>query len=389
MEIRDLLRLFEDIYGRADEEVRCFYSSGRVNLIGEHTDYNGGYVFPAAVNVGTTVLIRKRKNRTIRLYATDLKELVEADIENIDKYRQIRWGNYQLGVIKELLQAGYNVGGADMLFYDTVPHGAGLSSSAAIECATCIAVYSIFNEKPIDRVELSLICQRAENRFVGVNCGIMDQFASSLGKKDHAIFLNTRTMEYKYVPLKLGDYKIVVSNTNKKRSLADSKYNERRAECEKGLKILQEKLSISCLGELSREEFEKYKYLIEDETVLKRVRHVVYEDDRVLKSIEVLEKGDLASFGKLMIESHISLRDDYEVTGFELDTLFEEALKIDGVIGSRMTGAGFGGCTVSIVHKDAIDEFTKMVGENYHKKTSLKPEFYVFDIDDGTREIKI
>ncbi|WAM30975.1 galactokinase [Caldicellulosiruptor naganoensis] len=389
MEIKDLLKVFEEVYGKTDEKIRCFFSSGRVNLIGEHTDYNGGYVFPAALNVGTTVLIRKRQDSKIRLYATDLKELVEADIENIDSYKSIKWGNYQLGVIKELMNSGYNVGGADMLFHDTVPHGAGLSSSAAIECATGIAIYSIFNEKPIDKVALSFICQRAENRFVGVNCGIMDQFASSLGKKDYAIFLNTRTMEYKYVPLKLGDYKIVVSNTNKKRSLASSKYNERREECEKGLKMLQKKLTISCLGELDRDTFEKYKDLIEDETILKRVRHVIYENDRVLKSIEVLEKGDLVSFGKLMIDSHISLRDDYEVTGFELDTLFEEALKINGVIGSRMTGAGFGGCTVSIVHKDAIDEFIKKVGENYYQKTSLKPDFYIFDIDDGAREIEI
>ena len=217
----------------------------------------------------------------------------------------------------------------------------------------------------------------------------MDQFASSLGKKDHAIFLNTRTMEYRYVPLKLGDYKIVISNTNKKRSLADSKYNERRSQCEKGLELLKKELNISCLGELDVETFEKYKDLIDDEIILKRVRHVVYEDDRVLKSIDVLQKGDLEGFGKLMIQSHISLRDDYEVTGLELDTLFDEALKVEGVIGSRMTGAGFGGCTVSIVHKDAIEEFVRKVGENYRAKTGLTADFYTFEIDDGAREIEI
>ncbi|BCS81588.1 galactokinase [Anaerocellum diazotrophicum] len=389
MKIEELLKMFKDVYGENNEPIRCFFSSGRVNLIGEHTDYNGGYVFPAALNVGTTVLARKRNDRKVRLYATDLKELVEADIDKIDEYKNIRWGNYQLGVIKELKEAGYEVGGLDMLFHDTVPHGAGLSSSAAIECATGIAVYSLFNNKPIDRLKLSFICQRAENRFVGVNCGIMDQFASSLGKKDHAIFLNTRTMEYRYVPLKLGDYKIVISNTNKKRSLAESKYNERRFQCEKGLELLKKELNISCLGELDVETFEKYKDLIDDEIILKRVRHVVYENDRVLKSIDVLQKGDLEGFGKLMIQSHISLRDDYEVTGLELDTLFDEALKIEGVIGTRMTGAGFGGCTVSIVHKDAIEEFVRKVGENYRAKTGLKAHFYTFEIDDGAREIEI
>jgi len=389
MKIEELLKIFKEVYGEGKEPIRCFFSSGRVNLIGEHTDYNGGYVFPAALNVGTTVLARKRNDKKICLYATDLKELVETDIDKIDEYKNIRWGNYQLGVIKELKEAGYEVGGLDMLFHDTVPHGAGLSSSAAIECATGIAVYSLFNSKPLNKIELSFICQKAENRFVGVNCGIMDQFASSLGRKDHAIFLNTRTMEYKYVPLKLGDYKIVISNTNKKRSLADSKYNERRIECEKGLELLKKELSISCLGELDVETFEKYKNLIDDEIILKRVRHVVYEDDRVLKSIDVLQKGDLEAFGKLMIQSHISLRDDYEVTGLELDTLFDEALKIEGVIGSRMTGAGFGGCTVSIVHKDAIEEFVRKVGENYYTKTGLVADFYTFEIDDGAREIEI
>lgn len=389
MKIEELLKIFKEVYGEGKEPIRCFFSSGRVNLIGEHTDYNGGYVFPAALNVGTTVLARKRNDNKICLYATDLKELIEADIDRIDEYKNIRWGNYQLGVVKELKEEGYEVGGVDMLFHDTVPHGAGLSSSAAIECATGIAVYSLFNSKPIDKLKLSFICQRAENRFVGVNCGIMDQFASSLGKKDHAIFLNTRTMEYRYVPLKLGDYKIVISNTNKKRSLADSKYNERRSQCEKGLELLKKELNISCLGELDVETFEKYKDLIDDEIILKRVRHVVYEDDRVLKSIDVLQKGDLEGFGKLMIQSHISLRDDYEVTGLELDTLFDEALKVEGVIGSRMTGAGFGGCTVSIVHKDAVEEFVRKVGENYRAKTGLTADFYTFEIDDGAREIEI
>lgn len=372
-----------------DERIRVFYSPGRVNLLGEHTDYNGGYVLPVALSVGTTVCIGKREDNKICLSATDLDERVCADIENLDSYRKIKWGNYQLGVAYELLRSGYKVGGCNMLFDDTVPHGAGLSSSAAIECATGIALIKVFNpDREINRVELALLAQRAENQFVGVNCGIMDQFASVMGKKNNAIFLNCKTLEYQYVPLNLGDYVLVITNTNKKRSLADSKYNERRSECERGLEILKKELpDITCLGDVTVEMYEAVKNVIKDPTIEKRVRHVIYEDDRVLKAIDVLNRNDLVEFGKLMIASHESLRDLYEVTGKELDTLFEEALKVDGVLGSRMTGAGFGGCTVSIVHKLAVEDFKSLVGRNYTEKTGLIPSFYVMETDDGSREI--
>jgi len=372
-----------------DEQVRFFYSPGRVNLLGEHTDYNGGYVLPVALNVGTTVCISKRRDNKICLTATDLDEKVCADIENLDAYRKIKWGNYQLGVAYELLRAGYKVDGCNMLFYDTVPHGAGLSSSAAIECATGIALLKVFNPgREIDRVELALLAQRAENQFVGVNCGIMDQFASVMGKKNNAIFLNCKTLEYQYVPLNLGDYLLVITNTNKKRSLADSKYNERRSECERGLEMLKKELpNITCLGDVTIEMYEAVKGVIDDPVIEKRVRHVIYEDYRVLRAIEVLNKNDLAEFGKLMIASHESLRDLYEVTGKELDVLFEEALKVEGVLGTRMTGAGFGGCTVSIVHKSAIEDFKFLVGKNYTQRTGLIPDFYVMETDDGSREI--
>ena len=385
--IEELKKKFREIF--KDSNVRIFHSPGRVNLLGEHTDYNGGYVLPAALNVGTTVCISKRDDKKIVLKATDLDDVVSADIDNLLSYRNIRWGNYQLGVAYELMKAGYKVGGCNMLFDDAVPHGAGLSSSAAIECATGIALISMFNpEREIDRVELALLAQKAENQFVGVNCGIMDQFASIMGKKDNAIFLNCRTLEYKYVPLSLGDYVLVITNTNKKRSLADSKYNERRAECEKGLEFLKKELPyITCLGEITVDIFESIREVIKDPVVEKRVRHVIYEDDRVLKAIDVLSKSNLSEFGKLMIESHISLRDLYEVTGIELDTLFEEALKVKGVLGTRMTGAGFGGCTVSIVHKSAIDDFKRYVGENYRLKTGLTPDFYVMETGEGAREI--
>lgn len=386
-DIASLKKKFVEMFH--DERIRVFYSPGRVNLLGEHTDYNGGYVLPVALSVGTTVCIGKREDNKICLSATDLDERVCADIENLDEYRKIKWGNYQLGVAYELLRSGYRVGGCNMLFDDTVPHGAGLSSSAAIECATGIALIKVFNpDREINRVELALLAQRAENQFVGVNCGIMDQFASVMGKKNNAIFLNCKTLEYQYVPLNLGDYVLVITNTNKKRSLADSKYNERRSECERGLEILKKELpDITCLGDVTVEMYEAVKNVIKDPTIEKRVRHVIYEDDRVLKAIDVLNKNDLMEFGKLMIASHESLRDLYEVTGKELDTLFEEALKVDGVLGSRMTGAGFGGCTVSIVHKLAVEDFKSLVGRNYTEKTGLIPSFYVMETDDGSREI--
>jgi galactokinase len=386
-DINRLKERFRELFGGG--QTRIFYSPGRVNLLGEHTDYNGGYVLPVALNVGTTVCIGTREDNRICLSATDLDEVVCADIDNLTSYRRIKWGNYQLGVAYELLKAGYKVGGCNMLFDDTVPHGAGLSSSAAIECATGIALIKVFNpDRDLDRVELALLAQRAENQFVGVNCGIMDQFASVMGKRDNAIFLNCKTLEYQYVPLNLGDYVLVITNTNKKRSLADSKYNERRSECERGLEMLKKELpDITCLGDITVDMYEAVKGVIDDTIIEKRVRHVIYEDDRVLKAIEVLNKNNLEEFGKLMIASHESLRDLYEVTGKELDTLFEEALKVDGVLGTRMTGAGFGGCTVSIVHKSAVEDFRRLVGKNYTEKTGLVPDFYVMETDDGSREI--
>lgn len=395
MDIMELKKLFLDIYGGSEEGIRVFSSPGRVNLIGEHTDYNGGYVFPAALTLSSTVIARPRKDSLINLAVTDLDDRVSAPLDRLSDYKNIRWGNYQLGVADELQKAGYKLTGCDMLFHDTVPIGSGLSSSAAIEVVTAIALITLGNEafgisREIDMVEVAKISQIAEHNFIGVNCGIMDQFASAMGKKDHAILLDCRDLSYKYIPLELKGYKIVISNTKKKRSLAAVKYNERRSECEKGLEILKKVLpDITCLGDVSAEQFEQYKHTIEDEVIRKRVEHVIYEDDRVLKSAEALKNNEFEKFGKYMIESHNSLRDLYEVTGVELDTLVEEALKIDGVIGSRMTGAGFGGCTVSIVREDAVDSFIEKVGKAYQDKTGIKAEFYISEIGDGGREIKI
>ncbi len=388
MNLQELKAEFLKRFSGDEEGIRFFTSPGRVNLIGEHTDYNGGFVFPAALSMGTVIVARPRTDGKFRMQATDLDIVVEGDIATIQDYKNLEWGNYQFGIADELMKAGYNVVGADMLYYDTIPHGGGLSSSAAIEVATAIAMAMMGGKTEVDNVEMAKLGQKAENNYIGVNCGIMDQFASAMGKKNHAIYLNCKDLSYKLVPLALDGMKIVISNTNKKRSLATSKYNERRSECEQGLELLQTVIpNITCLGDVSYAEFEKHKDVITNEVVRRRVEHVISEDDRVLQSIEALNKGDMVTFGKLMTASHNSLRDNYEVTGVELDTLVEEALKIDGVLGSRMTGAGFGGCTVSIVKDENVDEFIKVVGENYTNKIGYAPSFYVSEVSDGGREI--
>jgi len=393
MNISELKKKFLEIYKGDDRGIRVFSSPGRVNLIGEHTDYNGGYVFPAALTLSSTVIARPRTDRVINLIATDLGIQVSASLDMLSEYKHLKWGNYQLGVADELQKAGYKLTGCDLLYHDTVPLGAGLSSSAAIEVVTAITLVSLGNStfginKPVDMVEMALITQKAENNYVGVNCGIMDQFASAMGKANHAILLNCRDLSYKHVPLNLKGCRIVIANTNKKRGLGESKYNERRSQCEQAYEILKKFIpEATCLGEISMESFNKFKHEIKDEVIRKRAWHVIAENERVLKSMEALENNDLERFGKYMIESHNSLRDLYEVTGAELDALVEEALKIDGVIGSRMTGAGFGGCTVSIVKEEAIEKFIKKVGEGYTRRTGLKPDFYISEVGDGGREI--
>lgn len=387
--INELKKQFLEVFGGTDDGIRVFASPGRVNLIGEHTDYNGGFVFPAALTMATTIIARPREDSVVRMKATDLDGIVEGDLNTIDKYKDLKWGNYQFGIFDELRKAGYNICGADMLFHDTTPHGGGLSSSAAIEVSAAIAMASLGGAKDIDNIEMAKISQLAEHNYIGVNCGIMDQFASAMGKKNHVIFLNCKTLDYKLVPIQLDGYKLVISNTNKKRSLADSKYNERRSECEKGLELLKAELpDKTCLGDISAEEFDDAKHLITDEVIRNRVMHVISEDDRVLRSVDVLQKGDLKAFGELMTASHESLRDLYEVSCTELDTLVESALKLDSVLGSRMTGAGFGGCTVSLVKEDGVDELIEKVGKEYLDKIGYAASFYITEIGDGGREIK-
>lgn len=366
-----------------------YFAPGRVNLIGEHTDYNGGNVFPCAIDRGTVALVSKRSDNKCRFYSENFKKLgvIEFTLDNLVNESNHYWVNYVKGMFKAFIDKGYNINhGFDVLIYGNIPNGAGLSSSASLEMVIGIMLKNEFNFD-IDTVEIVKLGKLTENEFIGVNSGIMDQFAVAMGKKDNAILLDCNTLIYELVPVVLKDEYIVIANTNKRRGLADSKYNERRAECEKALEELQTKLDIKSLGELSIEEFENNKDLIKDEIRRKRAKHAVYENQRTLMAKEALTRGDLEKFGQLMNESHISLRDDYEVTGKELDSLVESAWEEKGTVGSRMTGAGFGGCTVSIVKKDNIDEFVKNVSKKYFEKTGLEAEFYIANVSDGARKL--
>ncbi|HEY8500911.1 MAG TPA: galactokinase [Clostridia bacterium] len=390
---RELIESFLSFFGGESEGIRIFKSPGRVNLIGEHTDYNGGFVFPAALTMDTTVLARPRNDRQINLIATDLKQMVRANLDELHKWKHLRWGNYQLGVADELQKAGYRLCGCDLMYDDKVPLGSGLSSSAAIEIATAVALVALGDSyhgvnREINMVELARIAQKAEHNYIGVKCGIMDQFASAMGKKNMAIFLDCRDLTWEMVPLEMKGYKLVIANTNIKRSLGSEKYNERRRECEKGLEQMRNVFpEASYLRDISVDDFEKYKGEIPDETIRKRVAHVVYENERVIKAVEALKKNRLKEFGELMNASHDSLRDLYEVTGTELDTLVEEARKVEGVLGSRMTGAGFGGCTVSLVREEKVQEFIERVGKAYKKEIGHNASFYITEAGDGGREV--
>ncbi|MCR8636058.1 galactokinase [Paenibacillus radicis (ex Xue et al. 2023)] len=387
-DLQALQQTFEEQYGREGAgTLHVFHAPGRVNLIGEHTDYNGGYVFPAALTFGTTMLIRKRGDDQIGFASTNFTLHKQISIHNIAFDSSDDWINYPKGIIAKIQEQGLSVGGYDILYSGAIPNGSGLSSSASIEVVTAFALLTLEGHD-VDKVQIALLAQKAENEFMGVNCGIMDQFAVAMGKQDHAILLMCDTLEYKHVPFQSGEYKLVIGNTNKKRGLVDSAYNERRAQCEQAVKYLQAQFpQLTLLGQLSLEQFNGAQHLIPDEVVRKRAQHVVEEIDRVLRSMEVLERNDLNVFGQLMIDSHNSLRDLYEVTCLELDVMVEEALKVPGVLGSRMTGAGFGGCTVSLVHQDSVSAFIEQVGAAYTEKVGLIADFYVCDIGDGVKEV--
>ena len=385
--MKHLEQKFQEVFGIPAE--KQFFAPGRVNLIGEHTDYNGGNVFPCAIDKGTYGLVKKRDDRKFRMYSENFADLgiMEFTLDELTNEKKHDWANYPKGVIKMFLEAGQKIdSGFDILFSGNIPNGAGLSSSASIEMLTAIVLKDLFNLS-IDPVEMAQLGKKTENLFIGVNSGIMDQFAVAMGKKDNAILLDCNTLKYDYVPVVLKDEVIVIANTNKRRGLADSKYNERRAECDEALAELQSKLPIKALGELSIEQFEANKDLIKSPIRQKRAKHAVYENQRTLKAQKELSAGNLAEFGKLMNQSHISLRDDYEVTGVELDTLAALAWEQPGVVGSRMTGAGFGGCTVSIVKKDKVDDFIKNVGEAYKNKIGYAADFYIASVSDGAKKL--
>ena len=384
-----LMEKFQKLFGEGGD-IRSYFSPGRVNLIGEHTDYNGGHVFPCALTIGTYGVARKRGDRKIRLYSENFSKMgvIETSLDDLVYQDSAGWTNYPKGIVWTFREKGYPIDkGFDMLMYGNIPNGSGLSSSASVELLMGIILKDLFGYEDLTMINLALMGQYGENNFNGMNCGIMDQFAIAMGKKDHAIFLDTQNLQYEYAPIHMEGCKIVIAASNKKRKLTDSKYNERRAECEEALKDIQSVKNVQALGELSEEEFEEIKDVIKNPVCRKRAKHAVYENQRTVRAVKALKNNELETFGRLMNESHISLRDDYEVTGKELDTLVEAAWKQEGVIGSRMTGAGFGGCTVSIVKEDKVEDFVKNVGGIYEKAIGYAADFYVVEIGNGTRRI--
>lgn len=384
-----VLERFQELFG-AEGDIRSYFSPGRVNLIGEHTDYNGGHVFPCALTIGTYGAARKREDRKIRFYSENFSKMgvFETSLDDLVYHEEANWTNYPKGVVWAFKEKGYETQtGFDLVMYGNIPNGSGLSSSASVELLMGVILVDLYGFEGLSMIDLALLGQYAENRFNGMNCGIMDQFAIAMGKENQAIFLDTGDLSYEYAPIEMKGAKIVIAASNKKRKLTDSKYNERRAECEEALADIQKQMEIKALGELTEEQFEQVQDAIQNPVCRKRAKHAVYENQRTIKAVAALKAGDLETFGKLMNASHVSLRDDYEVTGKELDTLVEAAWKQEGVIGSRMTGAGFGGCTVSIVKEDAIEVFIKNVGEIYEKEIGYAADFYVVEIGDGSRRI--
>ncbi|MDN3428476.1 galactokinase [Microbacterium sp. APC 3898] len=389
MNQHDLSRTFHEIFGTAPTKPRFFFAPGRINLIGEHTDYNGGHVFPAAISFGTYAVARQRADQKLHFYSMNFPERgkIECNLADLSYNPDHDWANFPKGMIYYFIKNGYSIShGMDILFYGDIPNGAGLSSSASIEMATGVVLEGLFDLE-IDRLHMIQMGQHVENQYIGVNSGIMDQFAIGKGKKDCAILLDCQTLEFHYAPVELKDHEIVIINSNKQRTLAASKYNERRAECEEALADLRTELPIGSLGELTSEKFEQYKHLITNDIHRKRAKHAVYENERTLLALQELEKGHLEAFGQLMNASHVSLRDDYEVTGAELDQIAETAWNHPGVIGARMTGAGFGGCAIAIVHQTQIEHFKEKLSETYSEEFGYPPSFYEAKISDGAKEL--
>ena len=379
-----LIQQFQELY-KGEGEIRSYFAPGRVNLIGEHTDYNGGHVFPCALTLGTYGIVRSRSDRKLRFYSANFERLgvIETSLDELVPDPKANWTNYPKGVMWAFEKRGYKLThGLDILIYGNIPNGSGLSSSASLEVLTGVILKDTYGFD-VSMVDIALIGQDSENNFNGCNCGIMDQFASAMGKKDHAIFLDTNTLHYEYAPVVLEDAKIVITNSKVKHSLVDSAYNDRRNECETALKELKTAVKIESLGELTEEEYEAHKDAIKDAVRQKRAKHAVYENQRTIRAVEALKNQDVELFGKLMNASHESLRYDYEVSCEEIDILVDLAQAMPGVLGSRITGGGFGGCTVSIVKNDAVDTFISEIGKTYQEKVGHEAEFYVVDIGDG------
>lgn len=380
----ELVKKFMETYGE-EGEIRAYFAPGRVNLIGEHTDYNGGHVFPCALTLGTYAVARKRQDRVLNFYSVNFENMgvVTTSLDDLVPSKEAGWTNYPKGVIWAFEKRGFEFKtGLDVLIYGNIPNGSGLSSSASLEVLTGLMLKDLYGHD-VSMTDIALIGQYSENNYNGCNCGIMDQFASANGKKDHAIFLDTNTLKFEYAPVVLEDAKIVIVNSKVKHSLVDSAYNDRRTECETALKELQEVVDIQSLGDLSEEEFEAHKDAIKSEVRQKRAKHAVYENQRTIKAVAALKENDIETFGKLMNASHVSLRDDYEVSCEEIDILVDLAWSIDGVVGARITGGGFGGCTVNIVKNDAVDTFISTIETKYEEKVGHKPEIYVVEVGDG------
>lgn len=384
-----LLKKFEEIYGTS-EDAKVYFAPGRVNLIGDHTDYNGGHVLPCALTIGTYVVAKKRQDKKLRFYSMNYQEsgITEGSLGDL-KYRSSNgWTNYPIGILWTYQKKGYRIhSGFDMLLYGNIPSGAGLGTSASIGVALGLMIREMFEIDDITNEDIALFGQYAENEFHGINCGIMDQFASAMGKKDMAIFLDTSDLRYQFAPLNMKDYALVITNSHKARGAFDAKYNERRHECERALAQLQSVAAIQSLGELTPECYEQIKEMIVEPVLVRRAAHAVYENQRTIDAIGALKAGDMVKFGQLMNESHRSLKVNYEVTGRELDTLVEEAMKVPGVLGSRMTGGGFGGCTVTLMRRESIEHFIIEVGKNYTEKTGYYADFYNVEVGDGARAL--
>lgn len=384
-----LLKKFKELFGDTSD-ARFYFSPGRVNLIGEHTDYNGGHVFPCALTIGTYGAAQKRNDNKIHFYSMNLDNfgVIEVTLEDLSYHAEYNWANYPLGVVWAFAEKGYTLdSGFDMVIWGNIPNGSGLSSSASLEVLTGVILRDLYNIDTLTMTDLALIGQYSENNFNGCNCGIMDQFAVAMGKADNAIFLDTSTLNFEYAPVKLKDAKIIITNSKVKHSLVDSAYNTRRQECADALAALQTVVSIDSLGDLDMETFEKYKSVIGDPVKEQRAKHAVAENQRTIDAVAALKADNIELFGQLMNQSHISLRDDYEVSCEEIDILVDLAWNTPGVIGSRITGGGFGGCTVSIVKNDAIDTFIETIGAAYKEKVGHEAEFYTVEIGDGARRL--